>query len=177
MKKLVLFILLFFWLAAGKIGLAQNASPAIPDQLDSLFSESLADPGSANLYEILYQTKRLLNRAKDYNFTYGNILVTEQGKNVCLISNSREHTQVFISNYLFKLQDFSIVFFMDDEKMVFATDKNGDGGYFKNDPTGHLVFNSLFMGGDKFRPMSAGEITYFNERTIRLLYLVKKAID
>lgn len=175
MKKLVLFTLLLFWLAAGKS--SAQTTTAVPDQLDSLLYESLSDPSSADLADIFFQVKGMMDKAKDYSFLNGNLQVLDQGNDICLISNARERLQVFISNYRVKPRDFSVVLYNDEEKYVYLINKNGDGGYYKNCSEGYLVFKSLFMSNERFRPMSANEIFYFNERVIKLLYLIKKATD
>lgn len=170
---MVLCGLLIFCLAAGKNSSGQTNS----DQLDSLLCESLADIESTDLAEVFEQSKEMLDKARDYSFFGGRLQVVDQGRDICLISNCREHLQLFVTNYLFKPKDFSIVLCVDDKKYIFKIDKNGDGGYYTNSPDGYLVFKSLFVGNEKFRPMSTTEIFYLKERVLKLLYLIKKATD
>jgi len=176
MKKIVLFISIIIWLIIGQIGQAQK-STTIPDQLDSLLIESLSDPGAINLFDIFYQNKKVLGKALDCSAFNGNLQIVEQGENVCLISNSREQTQIFISNYQMKQKNFSIILFTSEKKFVYLVNRDGDGGYYKNDADGYLVLNSLFIGADRFKPMPSEEICYFNEKIVKFLYLIKKATE
>jgi hypothetical protein len=172
MKK-VLFILIVFGLMVGQAGLAQNPT-ATSDQLDSLLIESLSDPGAINLFDIFYQNRKVLKKALDCSPFNGNLQIIEQGENICLISNVREQTQIFISNYQMKQKDFSIILLTGDKKFVYLVNRDGDGGYYRNDIDGYLVLNSLFIGANRFKPMPSEEICYFNEKIVKFLWLVKR---
>lgn len=172
MKTKIAFCLLFFWLILG-------ASTRAQDKLDSLLADNLSDLNNANLYDLCYDLRGTIKNACNNNVqTSDNFQTMKQGRNLCLISWARIHLQVFIDNYLFsKKKNFSISLLSDDVKFVYLVNSGGDGGYFKSDPLGYLVINSIFMSNERFLPMTKDEIVYFNERVVKALFLTKKASD
>ncbi len=168
MKTKIALICLF----AGLIFLVSAQSQ---DRLDSLLIEAGSDLNNANPYDLCFEFKEILKKACDRVQTNDKFQVIKQGKNLCSINHARTRLQIFIDNYLCKKrQGFSVVLLHDEKKYIYATDAKGNGGYFKNDERGFLVFNSIFMGNERFSPMSKEEIVYLNERLIKALCLTKK---
>jgi hypothetical protein len=170
MKKKLLVLLPIIWLLL-------SATTKGQDQLDSLLTENSTDLENVNPYDLCFCFKDLLKKACDQVQTSDHFQVIEQGKNLCSISYPRLGLQIFIDNYLFRRKNFSISLFCDKKKFAYITDEKGNGGYFKSDPQGYLVFNSIFMGSDRFLPLTKNEIIYFHERILQALRLTKQALQ
>lgn len=165
MKTKIIFLMMSIGIFLGTAAQSQS-------RLDSVLVDNLADLNSVNLYDVCYEFKDLIKQSIGRVITADNFQVLGQGKNLCLISHPRTHLQIFIENYLFKKEKFSIVLLNDDQKFVYLISQDGNGGYYKKNQDGYLVFNSLFVGGDLFMPMNRNEIAYFNERFLKSLRLI-----
>lgn len=162
MKTKALF-LSFCWLALGAF--AQPLS-----RLDSLLADNLAALDELNPYDLCYEFRGVFKKSCG-RVSGGNFRIASPGKNICLISQPRVGLEILISNYLFRKKDFSISLLSGDRKYVYLVDNDGDGGYYKNDPDGYLVINSIFMSTERFLPMNKNEIMYFHERLAKALQL------
>ncbi len=160
MKKIIPFLLCWFMLGAS----AQTSQP------DSLLAANLASLDEINPYDLCYEFKDVLKKSCD-RITKDNFSVIDQGDNLCLISQPRFHLQILIDNYRLKRKNFSVSILLEDEKYIYWENRDGNGGYYKNDPDGYLVLGSVFLTTERFRPMSRAEIRFFNERLVRALYL------